>query len=458
MALGGDARVAVMIVESLKAATTAARLVSGMPIQLGGQNNHPGLNHLDELLARRESLRLEANRNPHDEDEADGELRQIEAEIERERKAASMRDPRFTRWVDATNLDISDPQSLLRRLRRLGPNTTLLGILPIGHTVWTYAFWDDGCIVDERPFPSPGGYAPNDYVSPSELEEMWEQEYLERLAAALLKPLDSRLKELGSHDHLIISTSDPLAFVPFSALPYQGAPLCEHVLVTETQGVGILEACLDRPESPFSSVLCIGNPSRTNWADLPEAHAEAVTIVGRFREAGKLAVLLAGDEATVTNLKAEAGQHDVLHFACHAVAATAPGESSRLMLAPDLVIQDSGIFSEDRILSELQLREGCLVNLAGCYTGVQTSSRGFLLGGLVPSFLMAGAKSVLGTLWQMDDDEAARFQIEFYGLLLQGSSPAESLAKTQRACLSGALGQSMQEVSAWAGYVLYGVG
>lgn len=192
--------------------------------------------------------------------------------------------------------------------------------------------------------------------------------------------------------------------------------------------------------------------------ELSDAHLEVVTIAGLFRQAGKQAVLLAWDVATVPNLKSEAVRSDILHFACHADVASAPGESSRLFLAPDLNQQDSGDLSEDRILSELQLREGCLVNLAGCHTGVQSNSKGFLLGGLVPSFLIAGAGSVIGSLWELDDKGAANFQIEFYRLLADGKSPAESLAETQRACLRGELGPAMREVSMWAGYALYGVG
>lgn len=456
--LGGDARLAVMIAESLKVPMTAATMVSGFPAGPGAPVEHPEGVLLDELLARRELLRIGASRGSQVEAEVKEELRQIELEIEEKRKALSLRDSRFTRWVDATNLDVSDARALLRRLGRLGPRTTLLGILPIGRTVWTYAVWDDGCILSEQALPPLDGHPPPDYVSPSEPRETWEQDYLEQLAAALLHPLESRLTELGPDDLLIISTSDPLALVPFSALPYRGRPLCEHVRISLTHGIGILEACLDRAVDNFNSVLCVGNPSRPDWDDLPEAHAEAVTVAGRFHEAGKHAVLLAEDEASVPNLKAEAGQHDVLHFACHAVKGTAAGEPSRLILAPHLITQDSGDFSEDRILSELILRKGCLANLAGCHTGVQNSSKGFLLGGLVPSFLIAGAGSVLATLWQIDDDQAARFQIEFYRLLLNGNDPTESLANTQRACLRGQLGSDMQEMSVWGGYVLYGAG
>lgn len=459
VALGGDPRVAVIIAESLKVPTTAASMVSGIPTRPGGgQAGQRDESRLDELLARREQLRLEVSRGALVDAGVSEELRQIELEIEGERQALGLRDSRFTRWVDATNLDVSDLRGLLRRLRRLGPRTTLLGILPVGRTVWTYALWDDGCILSEQPYPPPDGHPPRDYVEPSEQRETWEQEYMEQLAAALLDPLEARLRELGQDDRLIISTSDPLALVPFSALPYRGRPLCEHVCISQTHGVGILEACLDRAGNNFNSVLCVGNPSRPDRHEISETHLEVVTVAGLFRESGKQAVSLAWDVATVPNLKDEVELSDVLHFACHAEVASAPGESSRLLLTPDLNMRDSGDLSEDRILSELPLREGCLVNLAGCQTGVQSNSKVFLLGGLVPSFLIAGAGSVIGSLWDLDDSGTATFQIEFYRLLVNGKSPAESLAETQRACLRGEFGPAMRDARMWAGYALYGVG
>jgi tetratricopeptide (TPR) repeat protein len=458
VALGGDARLAIMVAESLKVPTTAATMVSGFPVGQGAPVEHPEQVLLNELLARRESLRMEASRGHRVEADVREELRRIELEIEEKRKALSLRDSRFTRWVDATNLDVPDPRALLRRIGRLGPRTTLLGVLPIGRNVWTYAVWDDGYLLSEQPLPPLDGHPPPDYVIPSESRETWEHEYLEQLAAALLNPLEARLAELGPADRLIISTSDPLAFVPFSALPYRGRPLCEHVCISETHGIGILESCLDRAENGFNSVLCVGNPSRPDRPEISETHLEVVTVAGLFQESQKQAISLVWDIATVPNLKAEAGRYDILHFACHAEVASAPGESSLLLLTPDLNMQDSGDLSEDRILSELPLREGCLVNLAGCQTGVQSNSKVFLLGGLVPSFLIAGAGSVIGSLWDLDDIGAATFQIEFYRLLVMGQSPAESLAETQRACLRGELGPAMRDIGMWASYVLYGVG
>jgi tetratricopeptide (TPR) repeat protein len=458
VALGGDVRIAVMIVESLKVPTTAAAMMSGFPVGTGAPVEHPERLLLDKMLARRELLRLEVSRGHQVGIGVSEELRQLEVEIEEKRKALGLRDSRFTRWVDATHLDVSDHRAVLRRLRRLGPRTTLLGVLPVGRTVWTYAMWDDGCILSEQHLPPLDGDPPPDYVSPSVPREAWEQEYLEQLATSLLLPLEERLIELGPHDRLIISTADPLALVPFSALPYKGRPLCDHVCISQAHGVGILEACLDRAENNFNSVLCVGNPSRPDREEISETHLEVVTAAGLFRESGKQALSLAWDLATVPNLKAETERYDVLHFACHAESAAAPGESSRLLLTPDLNMQDSGDLSEDRILSELPLRKGCLVNLAGCQTSVQSNSKGFLLGGLVPSFLIAGAGSVIGSLWMLDDAGAATFQIEFYRLLVSGKSPAESLAETQRACLRGDLGPAMQDMSMWAGYALYGVG
>src|SRR5205807_1148711 len=115
---------AVMIAESLKFPMTAATMVSGFPAGLGAPVEHPEQILLDELLTRRELLRIEASRESQFDAEVKEELRQIELEIEERRKALSLRDSRFTRWVDATNLDVSDPKALLRRLGRLGPRTT----------------------------------------------------------------------------------------------------------------------------------------------------------------------------------------------------------------------------------------------------------------------------------------------------------------------------------------------
>ena len=50
---------------------------------------------------------------------------------------------------------------------------------------------------------------------------------------------------------------------------------------------------------------------------------------------------------------------------------------------------------------------------------------------LARSFLTAGARGVVGTLWEIDDDVSARFFTRFHGFLRTGASPVRSLRDAQ---------------------------
>jgi CHAT domain-containing protein len=473
VAMGADAIGAVAVVESLKAATTAASLARGMPVQpKGQQDQQSSAGHLQELIQQREELRLQMIGSPNDAALA-AQLQQIQAAVQEERQKLSLRDPRFGQWVDATDIDLTDGPTLLSKLAQFGPKTTLMGLLDVHDQVWTYMVWEGGSIVCQRPKPLRGvtdGTAQNGEVGDRNLvppklnkgatqsTDPWDTQYLAKLAEAILVPLDKRLNELGPEDRLIISTSGELSRVPFAALPHNGTALCTHVNISFIQGLGVLEACLARPDRDFHSALCLGGPSRSDLPELFGALAEVNEIKALFTSLGRKASIFTGAQATVHALKSNAEQFDVIHIACHALAADSPDGLSSLMLAPAPTDKDSGNLAEDRVLSEIQLLPGCFVNLAGCSTGTQLDSDAPLLGGLIPAFLIAGAASVLGSLWPIQDLTAARFQTEFYRQLLGGNAPAESLSKTQRECIDGMLGQEMLSPSLWAGFVLYGVG
>jgi CHAT domain-containing protein len=94
-----------------------------------------------------------------------------------------------------------------------------------------------------------------------------------------------------------------------------------------------------------------------------------------------------------------------------------------------------------------------LVILAACGTlrgnaehieGVPTIAR---------AFLAAGARSVVGTLWDIPDQASARFFAEFHRQLRADGDPAEALAKTQRAFLTS---NDRAHPSAWAAAEVFG--
>jgi CHAT domain-containing protein len=82
--------------------------------------------------------------------------------------------------------------------------------------------------------------------------------------------------------------------------------------------------------------------------------------------------------------------------------------------------------------SSLDLRGTWLVTLAACETalGEARASEGVM--GLRRGFVQAGAHNVLLTLWQVGDEESARFMADFYAAVAEARSPAEALARVQR--------------------------
>ena len=87
------------------------------------------------------------------------------------------------------------------------------------------------------------------------------------------------------------------------------------------------------PLNRSSSVLVVGNPLiegvRTGLADLPEADAEARQVANLYRGADTVL----GPVATKEVFLRDAGRHQIVHFAGHAVANEQHPELSRLLLA-----------------------------------------------------------------------------------------------------------------------------
>jgi CHAT domain-containing protein len=84
-----------------------------------------------------------------------------------------------------------------------------------------------------------------------------------------------------------------------------------------------------------------------------------------------------------------------------------------------------------------------LVYLSGCETALgQAADNAFASSSdensLAESFLIAGARTVVATLWRVDDAGAASIAEGFYTRLRSGGSPEDALAYAQRQALKGA--------------------
>jgi CHAT domain-containing protein len=92
-----------------------------------------------------------------------------------------------------------------------------------------------------------------------------------------------------------------------------------------------------------------------------------------------------------------------------------------------------------------------LVVLSACQTGMGSIREGEGLQGLYQGFIMAGSRTVLNTLWSVDDEGTATFMRFFYDSLMSGSSPKKALSDAQQAM---AASTSWSEPFYWAGFQL----
>jgi CHAT domain len=362
-----------------------------------------------------------------------------------------VRDPDHAQWCDATGLDVDDPEKFRERLQSL-KRTVYIGFFPGADRMWAYAAWGDCAIVEWTPLPE----APEDLPAPT--SSGWSSDdALQRWARLLLHPLRAPLSTLRPEDRLIISAHEAIAHIPFAALPFEGDRLCQRAQLCHVQGSGLFSACVERA-APYRSLVCVGNPLRSDRPDLPDAEAEAEFAAVLFRSNGLDAQVLTRERATIRAVAAAASTADILHFACHADRPPgAPDGALPALLLAAGEPGDTGVLSGERIATELELKQGCLVSLVACQSAVHAGGAGPAVKGLVPALLVRGAAGVLASLWPIADRHALAFSREFYTGMVSGLGPAAALAMAQRAFLAGKYGEDGMLSENWAAYVLYGV-
>lgn len=112
--------------------------------------------------------------------------------------------------------------------------------------------------------------------------------------------------------------------------------------------------------------------------------------------------------------------------------------------------QNDGIITAFEVMN-LDLANTQLVVLSACETGLGKIENGEGVFGLQRSFMQAGARNVLISLWKVDDDLTKDLMIKFYQYLALGNSLIHSLKQAQ-------LDQSkvVSDPSHWGGFVLVG--
>lgn len=224
-----------------------------------------------------------------------------------------------------------------------------------------------------------------------------------RLHDRLVRPLVAEIR--GTE--LTISPHGALHYLPFAALSDGDKYFLDRFSARFIPSASALVYVkTDTPVKP-GKLLALGNPDLGNSRfDLPNAQVEALNVAAMFPASRALVRA----DATKTAVKEFGNGFSMLHFATHGKFDADAPLSSGLYLAkgnePDGVLTVGDLYS---------LRwDTDLVTLSACETGLGKIANGDDVIGLTRGFLYAGARSIVASLWQVDDAATARLMTSFY--------------------------------------------
>lgn len=269
----------------------------------------------------------------------------------------------------------------------------------------------------------------------------------EKLYRLLITPVGSNIQ--GKKKLCIIPNGD-LGNIPFQALGYKSGEdfrfLVEEQVIFYTSRMKIFDT--DPPvTSNISSFAVFGVPDQT----LKYTEKEAKSIAGIMNITD---AVYTEKKATEQQAKLSLAQKKYVHFATHGILNYTDYNASYLKFLPamDTTGGNNGKLTIDEIYG-LNIG-GCeLVTLSACETAVsRQKTKGWKISP-ANSLLRKRVKSVIATMWKVDDEATSILMDEFYRQLNDKKEKAEALRMAQEKLSKDA---RYSHPYFWSAFVLYG--
>lgn len=276
---------------------------------------------------------------------------------------------------------------------------------------------------------------------------------LRKLYDQIIRPIAHVLRDRN----IIIVPDGPLCLAPFPAFINSDSKkfLFESYRIRVAPSLSCLKMIthLSAAYHGTKDALLVGNPAVEDiivgeemLTPLPFAEKE-VKAIGKILKTEPLTREFATKEEVLSRLNAVA----LVHIAAHGCM-----ETGEIYLTPNPDRPFEKPEKEDYLLTmadvasaQLQAR---LVVLSCCHSGRgKVKAEGVV--GIARSFLGAGARSVLVSLWAIDDEAAMEFMMSFYQHLVEGKSASEALNKAREHLR---LSKDFYGEKHWAPFVLIG--
>lgn len=274
----------------------------------------------------------------------------------------------------------------------------------------------------------------------------------------LIQPLEAHLQK-----ELIIIPDESLGYLPFESLiktipktPFEFRNhdyLLNHYIISYSFSSTLWrEMCLKQYKytggltafaPKFSSGLST-NPiiTRSSISPLKWNTKEAENVVNLF-----LGQAFLGSDATVENFTRYTKSSAIVHLATHAKSGNEKESTNFFVLEHESQINEYDIRA-------LQLQSD-LVVLSACETGLGHIEKGEGVRSLSKAFAYSGAKSIMSTLWSIDDKKSHDLVINFYKELLNGKRKNSALRNAKLGLISENSHRDAHPFF-WSSYVIHG--
>ena len=253
------------------------------------------------------------------------------------------------------------------------------------------------------------------------------------------------IQDLFSGRELVFIPEGPLCLAPFAAFMSPDSKyLCESFSIRVAPSLTSLKMIMECPVDYHhtSGVLLVGDPwvqDVTKLPTLPFARKE-VEMIGKILGCKPLI----GGQATKDEVLKRLGSAALVHIAAHGEM-----ETGEIALAPKSGETDFILTMKDVKSAQIRAR---LVVLSCCHSARgEIKAEGVV--GIARAFLGAGARSVLVSLWAIDDKATLEFMTNFYHHLVKGKSASKALNQAMN-CMRES--QEFSSVIEWAPFVLIG--
>ncbi|WP_063003428.1 CHAT domain-containing protein [Nocardia salmonicida] len=215
--------------------------------------------------------------------------------------------------------------------------------------------------------------------------------------------------------HLVLIPHQELHALPLHAVRSRdGRTLSERFTLSYAPSNSLLVRCLRSRTPRSASALVLADAT----SDLACARIEGYEVAGILG-----AALLVGRNVTKREAVAQLAQRPtIVHIACHGYFGSTTRQSASIKLCgstPNTISADTDLTAEDLISMRV---DASLVVMTACSSGVGVIHTGDEIDSLITAWLIAGASTVIATLWPVDDIASWLLIRRFYELLVTETS------------------------------------